>query len=270
MGEKVRSTGIHSTSNFCAHRLIFSREKVMVKPTAGNYIFFSVFILIGLGLIAAVWFAEGETDARIGITLFGMIFAGAGLWGMFRKNRNLPEIDLMRRMLYPERSKYDPSDMTDISYFQGISLNELAELRLSSRRVSGRKSNYTAFMLDLVFRDGYSCRLLSHGGYRQFMEDAEKLAQVLNVQPVGLAELKRNSGSGAKSGIAEIAFGVFWLVICGSAMSEMIVDGLKKLDRVKSDPEVLIRIIFPAIFLLIGLGLIASGVKKVLKSLKKQ
>ena len=270
MNETKRSSGIGSTSNFCAHRLIFSPEKVMVKPTAGNYMFFSVFVLIGVGLAAAVWCAEGEMSARIGITLFGMIFAGAGFWGMFRKNRRLPEIDLVRRMFYPERCKYDPADLTDLSGFQGIPLSELVEIRVSSRRVSGKKSSYTAFILELVFRDGYSCRLLSHGGYRQFVEDAEKLAEILNIQPVGLAEIKRSAASGKAAGIAQLAFGTVWLILCFSAMGGMIVPELKKFDGINTDPEILIRIIFPSVFILVGVVMIAGGIKNVVKSLKKQ
>ena len=52
MSERKLGRGITSTSNFCAHRLHFSPELVVVKPTAGNYIFFSIFALAGLGIIS--------------------------------------------------------------------------------------------------------------------------------------------------------------------------------------------------------------------------
>ena len=45
MSKEKLSKGIRSTSSFCAHRLHFSPEKVVVKPTAGNYIFFSIFAI---------------------------------------------------------------------------------------------------------------------------------------------------------------------------------------------------------------------------------
>lgn len=270
MSEKKLSCGITSTSNFCAHRLVFTQGRVVVKPTAGNYIFFSIFALIGLGIIAAAWLADGDENARIPMTVFGLVFSGVGFAGMFWKRNRLPEIDLMRRMFYPERRKYDPSDMTNLSSMQnnGIPLSELVKIEVSTRRVRGNKSSYTAYMLDLVFRDGYSCRLLSHGARKQFTEDAEKLAQVLNMPLIGLEETQRQVVSLKAGGIIQIIFSIFWLSICIPMMLQMIVPALDKLDKIKQEPAILIQIIFPSIFMLVGVGMFISGVKNVVKSLK--
>lgn len=270
MNEKKLSRGITSTSNFCAHRLVFTQGRVVVKPTAGNYIFFSIFALIGLGIIAAAWLADGDENARIPMTVFGLVFSGAGFAGMFWKRNRLPEIDLMRRMFYPERRKYDPSDMTNLSSMQnnGIPLSELVKIEVSTRRVRGNKSSYTAYMLDLVFRDGYSCRLLSHGARKQFTEDAEKLAQLLNMPLVGLEETRRQPVSLKVGGIIQIIFSIFWLSICIPMMLQMIVPALDKLDKIKQEPAILIQIIFPSIFILVGVGMFISGVRNVVKSLK--
>lgn len=270
MSEKKLSRGITSTSNFCAHRLVFTQGRVVVKPTAGNYIFFSIFALIGLGIIAAAWLADGDENARIPMTVFGLIFGGAGFLGMFWKRNRLPEIDLMRRMFYPERRKYDPSDMTNLASMQnnGIPLSELVKIEVSTRRVRGNKSSYTAYMLDLVFRDGYSCRLLSHGARKQFTEDAEKLAQVLNMPLIGLEETQRQMVSLKVGGIIQMIFSIFWLSVCIPMMLQMIVPALDKLDKIKQEPAILIQIIFPSIFILVGIGMFIAGVKNVVKSLK--
>lgn len=268
-----RSAGIRSTSSFCAHRLVFSQDKVVVKATAGNYIFFSVFALMGLSFAVIPWFAEGEQSARIGISLFGLFFAGIGFAGMFWKHNRMPEIDLLRRMFYPERRKHDPTGVIDIaSLNSGIPLSDLERIQVSSRHVSGRKSSYTAYMLDLVFKDGYSCRLLSHGGYRQFVEDAEHLSKVLNMPLTGMSGFQHRSVSRAASGaggVISIIFSIFWLSVCCSMFSEMLLPGLKKIGTVKEHPEVLIQLIFPSIFILVGVGLFISGVRTLLKSLKK-
>lgn len=270
MNEKKLSRGITSTSNFCAHRLVFTQGRVVVKPTAGNYIFFSIFALIGLGIIAAAWLADGDENARIPMTVFGLIFGGAGFLGMFWKRNRLPEIDLMRRMFYPERRKYDPSDMTNLSSMQnnGIPLSELVKIEVSTRHVRGNKSSYTAYMLDLVFRDGYSCRLLSHGARKQFTEDAEKLAQLLNMPLVGLEETQRQVVSLKAGGIIQMIFSIFWLSVCIPMMLQMIVPALDKLDKIKQEPAILIQIIFPSIFILVGVGMFIAGVRNVVKSLK--
>ena len=273
MSEKKLSRGITSTSNFCAHRLIFTQGKVSVKPTAGNYIFFSIFALIGLGIIAAAWLAEGDENARIPMTVFGLIFAGVGFGGMFWKRNRLPEIDLMRRMFYPEQRKYDPSDMTNITSLNGgIPLSELVKIEVSTRRVRGNKSSYTAYMLDLVFRDGYSCRLLSHGARKQFTEDAEKLAQVLNMPLVGLEEMNRQPSPLAlkTGGIFMIIFSIIWLSI-SSTMVLQTFDAklIEKLHDIPDNFAAVVPVIFASVFVLAGIGMFIGGVKVLLKSLKK-
>ena len=271
MNEKNLSRGITSTSNFCAHRLIFSQGKVAVKATAGNYIFFGIFIAIGLGVMIAPYFAEGEPGARIGMSVFGLIFAGAGFFGVFKNHKRLPEIDLMRRMFYPQPRKYDPADMTDITSLNGgIPLSELVKIEVSTRHVRGNKSSYTAYMLDLVFRDGYSCRLLSHGARKQFTEDAEKLAQVLNMPLTGLEETRRQPGSLKAGGIIMIVFGIFWLGVCSSMFPALLFPALKKITSGQYSPEVFIQIIFPGVFILVGAGVLIGGIVTLIKSAKKQ
>lgn len=272
MSERKLSRGITSTSNFCAHRLVFTQGKVSVKQTAGNYIFFSIFGLIGLGIIAAAWLAKGDESARIPMTVFGLIFAGVGFGGMFWKHNRLPEIDLMRRMFYPERRKYDTSDMTNISSMGGIPLSELVKIQVSTRHVRGNKSSYTAYMLDLVFRDGYSCRLLSHGARKQFTEDAEKLARLLNMPLVGLEEVNRQPTALAlkTGGIFMIFFSIIWLSI-SSTMVIQTFDAklIEKLHDIPNNLEAFIPVIFALVFILPGIGIFFGGVKVLLKSLKK-
>ncbi len=272
MSERKLSRGITSTSNFCAHRLVFTQGKVSVKATAGNYIFFSIFGLIGLGIIAAAWLAEGDESARIPMTIFGLIFGGVGFGGMFWKLNRLPEIDLMRRMFYPERRKYDTSDMTNISSLGGIPLSELVKIQVSTRRVRGKNSSYTAYMLDLVFRDGYSCRLLSHGARKQFTEDAEKLAQLLNMPLTGLEEINRQPSPLAlkTGGIFMIIFSIIWLSI-SSTMFLQTFDAklIEKLHDIPNNLDAFIPVIFALVFILPGIGIFFGGVKVLLKSLKK-
>ena len=273
MSEKKLSRGITSTSNFCAHRLFFTQGKVTVKPTAGNYVFFSIFALIGVGIIAAAWLAKGDESARIPMTIFGIIFGGVGFFGMFWKRNRLPEIDLMRRMFYPERRKYDTSDMTNISLNQGIPLSELVNIQVSKRHVRGNKSSYTAYMLDLVFRDGYSCRLLSHGARKQFIEDAEKLAKLLNMPLVGLEELNRQPSAMAlkTGGIFMIIFSIIWLSISSTMVFQTFDAKLVgKLHDIPNNLDAVVPVLFASIFVLVGIGIFIGGVKVLLTSLKKQ
>ena len=271
MSEKKLSRGIRTTSNFCAHRLHFSPEKVVVKPTAGNYIFFSIFALAGLGIIAAAWFGQGEESARWGITAFGSLFAALGIGGMFWKRNKLPAIDLRRRMLYPEGIKYDTSDMTNISAMQGIPLSELERIEVSTRLVRGNKSSYTAYLLDLVFRDGYSCRLLSHGAEKPFAEDAKKLAQVLNMPVEGLEEATAPKTINVIGGCGMIIFSIIWLSMSLTFCSFIFTaEFWAKMTPgyISEHPEQLV-ILMPMAFVVIGVVLLVSGIKHLVNAVKK-
>ena len=274
MSKENLSKGIRSTSSFCAHRLHFSPEKVVVKPTAGNYIFLSIFAILGLGFVAAAWLAEGEMSARWGATAFGSIFAAIGIGGMFWDRSKLPVIDLQRRMLYPEGGKYDTSDMTDISSMQGISLSELERIEVSSRRVSGNKSSYTAYMLDLVFKDGYSCRLLSHGGEDAFLEDAKKLSQVLNMPLEGLEEEETPIPKPLKiaGGCGMTIFSIIWLSASLTFCSFIFTGEFwKKMtpEYISQHPEQLM-ILMPLMFVAVGVFLLGSGVMHLVRAIKKR
>ena len=273
MSERKLSRGITSTSNFCAHRLHFSPEKVVVKPTAMNYFFFSIFAGLGLAVAVVPWFAQGEESARWGMTAFGVVFAAIGFGGMFWKRNKLPEIDLQRRMLYPEGIKYDTSDMTDLSAMQGIPLSELERIDVSSRRVSGDKSSYTAYMLDLVFRDGYSCCLLSHGGEKAFIEDAKKLSQVLNMP---IDDLEKESpppqAISCIAGCGMVIFSIIWLsmslTFCSFIFTAEFWTKTMTPEYISKHPEQLM-ILMPLLFVVIGVFLLGSGIKHLVQAIKK-
>ena len=273
MSKEKLSKGIRSTSSFCAHRLHFSPEKVVVKTTAMNYFFYSIFAALGLMAALASLLVPGDVDARWVMTAFGVVFAAIGFGGMFWKQNSLPEIDLQRRMLYPDGRKYDTSDMTNISSMQGVSLSELERIEVSTRHVHGNKSSYTAYMLDLVFRDGYSCRLLSHGGEDELYEDARKLAQVLNMPVEGLEkaapssrELKMAGGCGM------IIFSIIWLSLSLGFCSFIFTGEFwKKMtpEYISQHPEQLM-ILMPLMFVAVGVFLLGSGVMHLVRAIKKR
>ena len=211
-------------------------------------------------------------SARWGATAFGSVFAAIGFGGMFWKRNKLPEIDLQRRMLYPEGRKYDTSDMTDISSMQGIPLSELERIDVSSRRVSGDKSSYTAYMLDLVFRDGYSCRLLSHGGEDAFAEDAKKLSQVLNMPVEGLDEATAPTAVAVIGGCGMTIFSIIWLsaslTFCSFIFTAEFWAKMTP-EYISKHPEQLM-ILMPMLFVVIGVFLLISGVKHLVQAIKKR
>lgn len=272
MSERKLSGGIRSTSSFCAHRLRFSPEKVVVKPTAMNYVFFSIFAILGIGFVAAVWFGKGENSARWGATAFGAVFAAIGFGGMFWKRNKLPAIDLRRRMLYPEGIKYDTADMTNISSMQGIPLSEVERIDVSTRHVSGNKSSYTAYMLDLVCRDGYSCRLLSHGGEKAFIEDAKKLSQVLNMPIDDLEEMTSPKAINVAGGCGMIIFSIIWLsmslTFCSFIFTAEFWAEMTP-EYISEHPEQLM-ILMPLLFVLVGVIMFVSGIKHLVQAVKKR
>ena len=274
MDQKKIDSGIRSTSNFCAHRLKFSPEKVQVKPAAGNYIFFSIFIVLGLLAVIPIWSPSVpvELTDKLVFTGGGLLFVGIGLAGMFWKRNRMPEIDLIYGRFYPVPQKIARRNLTDDTALHGIPLGELDTIEAESRVVSGRKSTYTNYRLILTFRNGHRCSLLSHGGRKQFIEDAEKLAQILHKPLTGMEEIKTQQAPHAIAGCGMIIFSIFWLTIsCNIAKVFFSSKTWEKLnfEYLSRHPEHLL-IFMPVLFILVGVILLIIGIRHLGQALWKE
>ena len=86
-------------ANFQTERLRFSLDRVTVVPHWKNHLFFSVFLLVGGGIMLLLLM---QPEREIVPVIFTGIFALAGLGGMIAPYfARRPEIDLFSRSFYP-------------------------------------------------------------------------------------------------------------------------------------------------------------------------
>lgn len=221
MSEKTVYGGLRESASFGSHRLVFTPEKISIKPTLTTLFFYSIFFIAGAGFFLGVMTAETDTRSFvIGTCLSGVFMIVGGGLVAFELLRKFPEIDLRRRIFYPKGIPADSGDMTDLTRFKGIPLAELKEMRTGSYEAHGKNSSYTVYTFDLVFRNGDEYRLISHGNYSDFKEDSERVMQLLDPAAAGSSDLagegsiakrQRFRGNGEKrNGIFAIFFGIAW------------------------------------------------------------
>jgi hypothetical protein len=169
-------------TNFRTHRLVSTGpERMEFRASLGAKLFYGVFLLVGLGVIAGVAsaaIAKGVAGFRkqetIGI-LFGLVFATVGglLWyfgtapivfdrrkGRFWKGRKSPD---------------EVFGKSSLKYF--ATFEEIHALQLVSEYCSGNKHSYYSYELNLVLADGRRINVIDHG---RIQEDARQLAEFLD------------------------------------------------------------------------------------------
>ncbi|MBQ7393579.1 MAG: hypothetical protein IJV89_04425 [Lentisphaeria bacterium] len=273
MSQETFDSGIRSTSSFHANKLVFSPEKIAVRPTVGNDIFFSVFILFGLMALFPVWLPAVPADftARLVFTAVGLLFAGIGLAGMLWKRGRLPEIDLMNGRFYTIPQKHARRDMTGNPALQGIPLDELETIEVAREHIAS-KNSYTNYRLVLEFRNGHRSCLLSHGNLKHFIADAEKLSQVLHKPLTGMEDLKGLESPHPIAGCGMMIFSIFWLIVsCALADSFFGSETWANLnmDTIVQHPEHLL-IFMPILFILVGIFLLVTGIRYFVQAIKKE
>lgn len=203
-------------SNFESHKLHFYPEKVKVAVTAKNYIFYGIFLAVGMGIITAAFFAA-DWGATAAMSIFGAVFAGVGGYGAWRtKSKKLPEIDLWEKKFYPDGRSADPYQETS----EYIPMADFECFELASYRVRGRKHNYTCYSLVMVFSNGRAFEILNHGSRSGVTRDAKALAEVLNV-PLPECDWLQPSKWSKVAALPPMLFGIIWLVMCSFMLKQL-------------------------------------------------
>jgi hypothetical protein len=172
-------------TNFRTHRL----ERVGVtrmefRLTLGAKLFCWLFISMGVGIPLSIVSQEirrpnTEFVSILFVAFIGIVFAGVG-FGMqhfmgkprvFDKTsgrfwRGTQEPDLTR----PQAEGDD-----------FLALDQIYALQLLSEYVSGNKSSYHSYELNLVLDNGRRVNVIDHGSLRSLRDDARTLARFLNV-----------------------------------------------------------------------------------------
>ena len=169
-------------ANFRTHRLVESDfTRVEFKAALAAKIFYGVFFFVGLGMgiaftVAGNVFEEFSLEA-IAPVLFSLIFVAAG--GLMYWFGTAP-IVFDKQVGYFWKGRKSPQDSPEQGSIKKLALLEdIHALQLISEYVSGSKSSYFSYEINLVLNDGKRMTVIDHGNLKRIREDAQKLSQFL-------------------------------------------------------------------------------------------
>lgn len=171
-------------ANFQTHKLAkvdFNRVEFRAAP--GAKLFCGVFIFAGLAVMIAVpvsMFMSGQSLLKtetLWPVLFGLIFAGAG--GCLLYFGTIPAVFDKRRG-YFWKGRKTPDLLGDRSALKScVRLDEIHAVQLVSEWISGSKSSYYSYELNLVLHNASRINVVDHGNLARLKEDARELAAFL-------------------------------------------------------------------------------------------
>lgn len=172
-------------ANFRTHKLVpVDHETMVFKATTGALVFYSLFMLFGAvpsGIAFWQIFSEGfrwSTEILVPFG-FGSIFGTIGFvlfaFGtrpiVFDKNRG-----------YYWKGRKDPDALwshDELKHF--AEWNDIRGVQIIDEYVRGSKSSFHSYELNLVLKDGSRLNVVDHGKQDKLREDAEVLAEFLEV-----------------------------------------------------------------------------------------
>ena len=169
-------------SNFRTYKLVeidFSR--VEFKATRGALMFFGLFFFVGLGMGIA-FSVEGKILEEFSLeaimpVLFSLIFVAAG-WLMYYFGTAPIVFD--KQVGYFWKGRTSPQDSPEQGSIKKLArLEDIHALQLISEYVSGNKSSYYSYEINLVLNDGKRMTVIDHGNLKWIRDDANKLSQFL-------------------------------------------------------------------------------------------
>lgn len=242
MSEKSYS----SPPNFRAQKLCFEPDRIVVRNTIRNYLFFGIFFVVGIGVTILFCHDMKEWGDLVLALLVGgvmVLVGGISLISLFR--RRYPEIDTLNGVFYPD-GRHAESD-------RAIPLKEFEKFRLSSDVVRTSKSSYDAFCLTMRFRTGEEFTILRHGSFGPFMQDAERLSERLN-RPLDAEAFRKKHGDKQYRGSwTLLVFGILWTSMAAAMLFFAVLTGAR-------DTFVFVLL---GTFVAAGLVMIVAGVRGV-------
>ncbi len=141
--------------------------KLIVKPSIGLRLFISMFIFM-FGMIPFIIFLSEERYViSIPILIISIL-----LWFFINKMMKLKVFDLLTKSYYEGDYKKSKVEI----YF-----SEIHALQVLTERVSGNKSSYYSYEINMILKDGKRHNIMDHGNLKKIREDAQIIAEFLNI-----------------------------------------------------------------------------------------
>ena len=152
-------------SNFRTHRLVeLEPERLAMKKSLAMFLFGSVFLVFGAGAMGGMlvsMIGRGELGSWP-FGLFGAAFLAVGLYAVWPTSMvfdgRMRQIELKKEL---------------------VPFGSVHALQIIKERVSGDKSSYWSYELNLVFRDGERKNIVDHGNLERLRSDAAQLRALI-------------------------------------------------------------------------------------------
>jgi len=173
-------------ANFGTHRLVDRHAgRLEFRPTVGARIFYSIFLLMGAGIPSVIIFSAiraqqaALTPAIIFPLFIGTVFVLVG--GAMLYHGTAPIVFDQRKGFFWKGRKA-PDEVFDRSRIKHYAeIDEIRALQLLSEYVSGSKSSYYSYEMNLVLKNGARINVVDHGDPKRIRADAEKISQTLGI-----------------------------------------------------------------------------------------
>lgn len=168
-------------TNFQTHRLsIVHSDRIVFKPSLGAYLFGGIFVVIGIGV--SVIFATSQQRQADEVSPFINIFPvlmglGFSTVGFFMIRAFVKPITLDRRKRFFWKGKLAPDEVFDRAEVkEHASFDDIHAVQLLAEWISGQKSSYYSYEMNLVLKDGSRLNIIDHGSRARIQRDAAKVA----------------------------------------------------------------------------------------------
>lgn len=174
-------------ANFKTHKLSAKDMNVLeFVPTLGFYAFSGIFIAIGVGAFLTFlykFYIEGFNSVinNMFILFFSLGFLVISYF-LFRHQFKVNRFSKITNRYTKGKAKNKVGKNT-----VDIPLHKIIAIQLIGERVSGSKSNYNSFEMNIVMDDGNRFNVVDHGNLKSLIKDARVLSDFLNV-PIWHAE----------------------------------------------------------------------------------
>jgi hypothetical protein len=157
-------------------------NRLEVKVSGAMMLFCAAFIAMGLAIgggIAVAAFRSAAPASAFVPAAFGLVFAAIG-FGMlyFLARPTVFDRNLGWFWKGPVAARTE-RDFHKLKF--AVPLNNIQALQLLAEHVSGSKSSYYSYELNLVLKDGRRINVMDHGNQDALRADADKLASFLGV-----------------------------------------------------------------------------------------